>query len=332
MPTNYVFENPAYFWLLVLIPLYLAWFLWKRNKQQAALSVSNTDGLKADFLTKLHPIVFFLKLAAFVLLVIAMARPRTVDEFTQTKSTKGIDIALAIDISPSMYAKDLKPNRLEALKNVAADFIKGRITDRIGLVVYSGESYTKTPITSDRSIVLSALSTLKYDDNLENGTAIGMGLATAVNRLKDSKAKSKVIILLTDGSNNAGFIDPKIASELAVEYQIKVYTIGIGTNGNALSPVALDGRGGFRYANVPVEIDEKLLKQIAKTTGGLYFRATNNRSLKAIYEEIDKLEKTDIEELKFTNYEEKYRLFALIAFALYALAYVLKQTIYKSFI
>jgi len=173
---------------------------------------------------------------------------------------------------------------------------------------------------------------LKYDNNLENGTAIGMGLATAVNRLKESKAKSRVIILLTDGSNNAGFIDPKIASELALEYGIKVYTIGLGTNGNALSPVALNANGTFRYANVPVEIDEPLLKQIAKTTGGLYFRAKNNRALKAIYAEIDKLEKTDVEELKFTRYEEKYRIFAIIAFVMYALAYALKQTIFKSFI
>ncbi len=334
MTTKYIFENPVFFWLLALLPLAIGWFIWKRNQQQASLKLSSSDGFKLDIdlVSKLHPLVFILKAIAFVLLVIAIARPRTVDESTQTKTTKGIDIALAIDISPSMYAKDLRPNRLEALKKVAADFIRGRVTDRIGLVVYSGESYTKTPITSDRSIVLSALSTLKYDTNLENGTAIGMGLATAVNRLKDSKAKSRVIILLTDGSNNAGFIDPKIASELALEYGIKVYTIGLGTNGNALSPVALDGNGGFRYSNVPVEIDEALLKQIAKTTGGLYFRATNNRSLKAIYKEIDKLEKTDIEELKFTHYEEKYRIFALMAFALYALAYLLKQTIFKSFI
>ena len=173
---------------------------------------------------------------------------------------------------------------------------------------------------------------MDFDQNLENGTAIGMGLATAVNRLKDSKAKSKVIILLTDGSNNSGFIDPTIASELAVEYGIKVYTIGIGTNGTALSPVALYPNGQFKYANVPVEIDEKLLKQIAKTTNGKYFRANNNNKLKQIYAEIDKLEKTDVEEIKFTKYEEKYRFFALFGFGLIALAYLLKQTIFKSFV
>lgn len=334
MFSNYIFENPAFFWLLSLAPLAIGWYLWKRNQQQAALKLSSPEGfnLGTDIIAKMHPLVFGLKIVALVLLIIAIARPRTVDESIQTKTTKGIDIALAIDISPSMYAKDLRPNRLEALKRVAADFIKGRQTDRIGLVVYSGESYTKTPITSDKSIVLSALASLKYTNTIENGTAIGMGLATAVNRLKDSKAKSKVIILLTDGSNNAGFIDPKIASELALEYGIKVYTIGIGTNGNALSPVALNANGSFRYANVAVEIDEALLKQIAKTTGGLYFRATNNKSLKAIYSEIDQLEKTDVEELKFTRYEEKFRFFALLAFVLYALAYLLKQTLFKSFI
>lgn len=334
MFSNYIFENPAFFWLLALVPIAIGWYLWKRHQQQAALKLSSPEGfnLGTDIIAKMHPLVFVLKIIALVLLVIAIARPRTVDESIQTKTTKGIDIALAIDISPSMYAKDLRPNRLEALKRVAADFIKGRQTDRIGLVVYSGESYTKTPITSDKSIVLSALASLKYTNTIENGTAIGMGLATAVNRLKDSKAKSKVIILLTDGSNNAGFIDPKIASELALEYGIKVYTIGIGTNGNALSPVALNANGSFRYANVPVEIDEDLLKQIAKTTGGLYFRATNNKSLKAIYNEIDKLEKTDVEELKFTRYEEKFRIFALLALVLYALAYLLKQTLFKSFI
>ena len=334
MLTRYIFEDPAFFWLLAFVPLAIGWYFWKRNQQQASLKLSNSKGFEigTDIIAKLHPLLFILKAIAFILLVIAIARPRTVDESTQTKTTKGIDIALAIDISPSMYAKDLQPNRLEALKRVAADFIKGRVTDRIGLVVYSGESYTKTPVTSDKSIVLSALHTLKYDTNLENGTAIGMGLATSVNRLKDSKAKSRVIILLTDGSNNAGFIDPKIASELALEYGIKVYTIGIGTNGNALSPVALNGKGGFEYANVPVEIDEELLKQIAKTTGGLYFRAKNNRALKAIYNEIDKLEKTDVEELKFTQYHEKYRIFAILAFAFYALAYLLKQTVFKSFI
>ncbi len=331
---NFTFENPEFFWLLLLLlPLLVGWYLWRRNQQQAALKIGNSQGFSTtDVVSKLHPIMSLLKLLAIAFIVIALARPRTVQESTQVKTNKGIDIAMAIDISGSMLAKDLKPNRLEALKRVAADFVKGRVTDRIGLVVYSGEAYTKTPVTSDKNIILTALNGLKFSQDIAGGTAIGMGLGTAVNRLKESKAKSKVIILLTDGTNNAGFIDPLIAAELAAEYGIKVYTIGVGTNGNALSPVAIYPNGKFKYATVPVEIDEKLLKEIAKKTGGKYFRATNNSKLKKIYAEIDKLEKTDIEELKFTSYEEKYRMFAIVAFVCIAIAYLLKQTVFKSFI
>ena len=284
MFSNYTFENPEFFWLLLCIPAAIAWFLLKRNQQQASLKMGTLAAFnnKTDLIAKLKPLVFVLQLLAITAIIIALARPRTVDVSTQTKTTKGIDIAMAIDVSASMLARDLKPNRLEALKKVAAQFIQGRSSDRIGLVLYAGESFTKTPVTSDKSVVLSALNRVSYNDQLQNGTAIGMGLATAVNRLKDSKAKSKVIILLTDGSNNFGFIDPTIAAELAVEYGIKVYTIGVGTNGTALSPVAIYPNGEFKYDRVPVEIDEKLLKQIAKTTNGKYFRATNNKKLKEI--------------------------------------------------
>ena len=331
---NFTFENPEFFWLFLLLPLLIGWYLWRRNQQQAELKLGSTQGFKmgADLISRLHPILSILKLIAIGFLIVALARPRTVQESTQVKTNKGIDIAMAIDISASMLAKDLKPNRLEALKKVAAKFIKGRLTDRIGLVVYAGEAYTKTPVTSDKNIILTALNSLKFSQDLAGGTAIGMGLGTAVNRLKNSKAKSKVIILLTDGTNNAGFIDPLIAAELAAEYGIKVYTIGVGTNGNALSPVAMYPNGKFKYATVPVEIDEKLLKEIAKKTGGKYFRASNNNKLKRIYAEIDKLEKTDVEELKFTSYDEKYRIFAIIAFVCIALSYLLKQTIFRSFI
>ncbi len=334
MFSKYTFESPAFFWLLLCIPAAIAWYLWRKNNQQASLKIGTTEGFKvtSDILSRLKPLLFGLQMLALASLIVALARPQNVDVTTQTKTTKGIDIAMAIDISGSMLAKDLKPNRLEALKRVAANFIKGRQSDRIGLVVYAGESFTKTPVTSDKTIVLSALNSLKFTQQLEGGTAIGMGLATAVNRLKDSKAKSKVIILLTDGTNNAGFIDPSIAAELALEYGIKVYTIGVGTNGTALSPVAIRSDGSFQYGNVQVEIDEKLLKQIAKTTNGKYFRATNNKKLKQIYAEIDKLEKTDVEEIKFTKYEEKYRFFALFAFGLSALVFLLKQTLFKSFI
>ncbi|WP_109436119.1 VWA domain-containing protein [Aquimarina sp. AU119] len=331
---NFTFENPQFFWLFLLLPLAIAWYVWKRNKQQAALKISSIKGFKTSgsWLTKLKPLLFVIRLIALSLIITALARPRTVDVSTKTKTTKGIDIVMSIDVSASMLAKDLRPNRLEALKEVAAEFIKDRPNDRIGLVVYAGESFTKTPITSDKSIVLSSMKDVKYDNVLENGTAIGMGLATSVNRLKDSKAKSKVIILLTDGSNNAGFIDPKIASELAVEYGIKTYTIGIGTNGMALAPVAMLPNGSFQYGRVQVEIDEDLLKEIAKATGGKYFRATNNKKLEQIYEEIDKLEKTDIEEFKFYNYEEKFRSLVLLAGFLIFIEFLLRYTVFRSFI
>ncbi len=331
---NFTFENPQFFWLFLLLPLAIGWYIWKRNKQQAALKISSVKGFKisGSWLTKLKPLLFILRLIALSLIITALARPRTVDVSTKTKTTKGIDIVMSIDVSASMLAKDLRPNRLEALKEVAAEFIKDRPNDRIGLVVYAGESFTKTPITSDKSIVLGSLKDVKYDNVLENGTAIGMGLATSVNRLKDSKAKSKVIILLTDGSNNAGFIDPKIASELAVEYGIKTYTIGIGTNGMALAPVAILPNGSFQYGRVQVEIDEDLLKEIAKVTGGKYFRATNNKKLQQIYQEIDKLERTDIEEFKFYNYEEKFRSLVLLAGLLIFVEFLFRYTIFRSFI
>ncbi|WP_109301924.1 VWA domain-containing protein [Aquimarina sp. AU474] len=331
---NFTFENPQFFWLFLILPLAIAWFIWKRNKQQAELKISNLKGFKisSSWLTKLRPLLFVFRLIALSLIITALARPRTVDVSTKTKTTKGIDIVMAIDVSASMLAKDLRPNRLEALKEVAAEFIKDRPNDRIGLVVYAGESFTKTPITSDKSIVLGSMKDVRYDNVLENGTAIGMGLATSVNRLKDSKAKSKVIILLTDGSNNAGFIDPKIASELAVEYGIKTYTIGLGTNGMALAPVAILPNGSFQYGRVKVEIDEELLKEIAKSTGGKYFRATNNKKLEQIYQEIDKLEKTDVEEFKFYNYEEKFRILVLLAGLLIFIEFLLRYTLFRSFI
>lgn len=328
------FLNIELFWLFLLLPFAILWYVFKHNRQTAELKISSLKGFKAtsSWLPKIRHLLFVLRLAALALLITAMARPRTVDVSTKTKTTRGIDIVMAIDVSASMLAKDLSPNRLEALKDVAAEFISGRPNDRIGLVEYAGESYTKTPITSDKSIVLRALSDIKYNTIIEGGTAIGMGLATSVNRLKDSKAKSKIIILLTDGVNNSGFIDPKIASELAVEYGIKTYTIGLGTNGMALSPIARMPNGNFQYGRVQVEIDEDLLKEIADATGGKYFRATNNRKLVEIYDEINKLEKTEIEEFKFYNYEEKYRSLVLLAGLLFAIELLLRFTIFRSFV
>lgn len=328
------FVNKEFFWLFLLLPIAIVWYLVKRNRQTAALKMSSIKGFKAGsaLLPKFRPALFILRLLALAFLITALARPRTSDETTRTKTTKGIDIVMAIDVSASMLAKDLKPNRLEALKNVAAQFIQGRPNDRIGLVEYAGESYTKTPITSDKAIVLRAMRDIKYNTIIEGGTAIGMGLATSVNRLKDSKAKSKVIILLTDGVNNSGFIDPKIASELAVEYGIKVYTIGLGTNGMALSPFRVLPNGSFQYQRIQVEIDEELLNEIADVTGGKYFRATDNRKLKEIYSEINKLEKTEIEELKFTTYDEKYRPLVLMALGLVFFEILLRFTLFRSFV
>jgi len=328
------FVNKEFFWLLLALPLAVLWYIFKHKKQTAELKISSLKGFKItnSWLPKLRHLLFALRLVALAFLIMALARPQSVDVSTKTKTTRGIDIVMAIDVSASMLAKDLSPNRLEALKKVAAEFIKGRPNDRIGLVEYAGESYTKTPITSDKAIVLRSLKSIKYNTIIEGGTAIGMGLATSVNRLKDSKASSKVIILLTDGVNNSGFIDPKIASELAVEYGIKTYTIGLGTNGMALSPVAIKPNGQFQYGRIQVEIDEALLKEIAEVTGGKYFRATNNKKLEEIYEEINKLEKTEIEEFKYYNYEEKYRPLVLLAGLLLLVELLLRFTVFRSFI
>ena len=326
------FTQKEFLWLLIVVPLLVFWYVLKNRKQTAQLSLSSVQGFKKTTVwTTVKHLLFGLRLLAVILIICALARPQTVEVSSKTKTTRGVDIVMAIDVSASMLAKDLKPNRLEALKNVAADFIKGRPNDRIGLVEYAGESYTKTPITSDKSIVLQSLKGIKYNTIITGGTAIGMGLATAVNRIKDSRAKSKIIILLTDGVNNAGFIDPQTASELALEYGIKIYTIGLGTNGMALSPVALSN-GVFQYARVQVEIDEELLKGIAEVTGGKYFRATNNRKLKEIYKEIDALEKTEVEEFKFYNYEEKFRPLVLLALGLLLFEFLLRSTLFRSFI
>ena len=326
--------NPNYMWLFLSLPLLITWYFLTSKKVQPVLKISSLKGLmqKSSFLAKLQPILFILKLLSLSLIILAISRPQTMDVSTRTKTNKGIDIVMAIDISSSMLAQDLKPNRLSSLKRVASSFIDDRISDRIGLVIYAGESYTKTPITSDRAIVKNALREIRHEGIIEDGTAIGMGLATAVNRLKDSRAKSKVIILLTDGVNNSGFIDPKIASELAVEYQIKTYTIGLGSNGTARAPVGILPNGKFQYGLTKVEIDEALLKTIAKNTGGLYFRATDNKKLEEIYSEINKLEKTEVEEFKYYNYDEKFRPLILLALALILIEWLARNTLFKSFI
>jgi Ca-activated chloride channel family protein len=331
---NFEFLNPEFLWLLTLIPLLAIWSFFTRKKEAAVLTMPSIKGFKAEtsILAKLKPFLYLLRLAALGFLFIALSRPRTVSVSKKIKTNKGIDIVMAIDVSASMLARDLKPNRLEALKKVAVDFVQRRPNDRIGIVVYAGESFTQTPITSDKGIVKRTISELKWGQ-LEGGTAIGMGLGSSVNRLKDSKAKSKVIILLTDGVNNSGNIDPKTATELAKELGIKVYTIGIGTNGTADFPWSKDPRTGrLQFRKQKVEIDEDLLKHIALETEGKYFRATNNTKLKEIYDEIDQLEKTKIEEFKYYNYQEKYRTLVFFALGVLLLEFILRNTLFKSFI
>ena len=333
MLENISFLNPSFFWLFSLIPLLIIWEIYSHKNRQAHLQLSNLDTIKRKTLrVYLRPTLFIFRIITLSLLIIAMARPQTSETSVKSKTNKGIDIVMAIDVSSSMLAQDLKPNRLNALKRVASDFIDDRVSDRIGLVIYAGESYTLTPITSDKNIIKNSLSEIQYQGLIEDGTAIGMGLATSVNRLKDSKAKSKVIILLTDGVNNSGFIDPKIASELAAEYEIKTYTIGLGSNGMAKAPIGIMPNGNFQYGMTKVEIDEKLLRSIADMTGGQYFRATDNEKLKQIYSVINKLEKTEIEEFKYTNYNEKYRPFLFLALIFIILEFISRNTLFRSFI
>ena len=330
---NIVFKNPEFLWLLILIPVIIFFMYYFRFKKVSNLKISSFDNFKTkSFKSKLYPLLNTLRIISIALVIIALSRPQEISNSSRTKTSSGIDIVIAVDISSSMLAQDLKPNRLEALKSVASEFINDRINDRIGLVIYAGESYTKTPVTSDKEVVINSLTEISFDGIIDDGTAIGMGLATSVNRLKDSKAKSKVIILLTDGVNNSGFIDPSTAADLASTYGIKTYTIGLGTNGNARAPVALNPNGSFRFGITKVEIDEDLLNEVADKTGGKYFRATDNRKLEEIYEEINKLEKTEVEEIKYSDIDEKYRPFALLAFVLISLELFLKYVIFRSVI
>ena len=328
------FLNPEYFILLAVIPFIILWYYLNRNKLNNSIKFSDSSAFEnsGNFYSNFKLLLKVFRMISFALIITALARPQIIDTSTRVKTNSGIDIIMAIDVSASMLAKDLKPNRLDALKNVADEFIKNRVSDRIGLVEYAGESYTKTPLTTDKSIILKSLREIKYNNIIEGGTAIGMGLATSVNRIKDSKSKSKVIILLTDGVNNAGFIDPLTAAELAKEYDIKIYSIGLGTNGLALSPVGINARGKLNYANIQVEIDEELLTQISEMSGGKYFRATDNSKLKEIYDEIDKLEKTEIEEFKYYSVDEKFRVFLIPAIILIVFELLMKFTVLKSFI
>ena len=326
------FNNPEFLWLLIIVPLMAYFFYKSRHFRVNTFKMSSTSDFGYGMKATIYPFFDILKLITIALIIIGLARPQEISNSVRTKTSSGIDIVIAVDISSSMLAQDLKPNRLEALKSVAAEFINDRQNDRIGLVIYAGESYTKTPVTSDKTIIIKSLNDIVFDGIIQDGTAIGMGLATSVNRLKESKAKSKVIILLTDGVNNSGFIDPSTAADLASNYGIKTYTIGLGSNGNALAPIALNPDGSFRFGMTKVEIDEQLLEEIASKTGGLYFRATNNKSLQDIYDEINKLEKTEVEEIRYSDAEEKYRFFIFIALGLIFVDFVFKKIIFKSIV
>ena len=329
---NIEFYSPEFLWLLILVPIIAVYYFKSKNSRASSFKISSTSDFNIGLKSKIYPILDMLKLLTISLVIVALARPQEISNSVRTKSTSGIDIVIAVDISSSMLAQDLKPNRLEALKSVAAEFINDRKNDRIGLVIYAGESYTKTPVTSDKSIIIKSLNDIVFDGIIQDGTAIGMGLATSVNRLKESSAKSKVIILLTDGVNNSGFIDPSTAADLASSYGIKTYTIGLGSNGNALAPIALNPDGSFRFGMTKVEIDEELLSSIANKTGGLYFRATTNKSLQEIYDEINKLEKTEVEEIRFSDAEEKYRLLIIIALGLIFVEFIFRKIIFKSIV
>ena len=322
------FANPGYLFLLLLLIPVVGWYIWKLRNTRASIQLSSTDTLarqpKSVRVWMIH-IPFILRIAVITLLTLALARPQLSNRW-QTESTEGIDIMMALDISGTMLGEDLKPNRLEAAKAVATEFVLSRPNDQIGLVVFAGESFTQCPLTTDHAVLVNLFQSVKFG-LIEDGTAIGMGIANAVTRLKDSKAKSKVIILLTDGSNNRGDISPLMAAEIAKQFGIRVYTIGVGTNGTA--PYPMQTYAGVQYVNVPVEIDEQTLTEIAGTTNGNYFRATSNDKLKEVYQEIDKLEKTKLNVKEFSKREEEYELFAWIAFFCILLDILLRNTILK---
>lgn len=332
MLNDAVFLQPQLLWLLLLIPAFAAWYLIRKKPRTAVVTVPVMyDFGTKNLLSRLRPFLVVLRFAALALIIVALARPQSTEMSSKKRGTEGIDIIMAVDISSSMLARDLKPNRLEALKEVAQQFVDARPSDRLGLVIYAGESFAQVPLTTDHKVVKNALADLRYD-MLEQGTAIGMGLATAVNRIKDSEALSKVIILLTDGENNKGIIDPKTATQLAQQYNIRVYTIGVGSKGYAETPVAIDMQGNFVYQNTLVNIDEELLQYIANQTKGQYFRATDNESLASIYAEIDTLEKTKLEELNFYQYDEHFYNFVFLALAFLVAEALLRMTLFRSFI
>jgi len=326
---NIVFAYPKFFYLLLILVPYIVWYIFKHNQANPSIQVSTVQAVinaPKTLRYYLRHLLFVLRNLVLVALIIILARPQTTNKW-QDISTEGIDIVMTMDISSSMLARDFKPDRLEASKELASQFISGRENDRFGLVIFAGESFTQCPLTTDRAVLINLFHDVE-SGMIDDGTAIGEGLATAVNRLKESKAKSKVIVLLTDGENNRGVIDPLTAAEIAKAFDVRVYTIGVGTIGTAPYPVQ-SPFGGITYKNLPVKIDEDVLTKIADLTGGKYFRATDNKKLEAIYAEIDQLEKTKIEVKKYSRKEEKYLLFAFIAAFLLVLELGLRNTILR---
>jgi Ca-activated chloride channel family protein len=325
-----IFANPHYLYLLLLLIPLIVWYILRMRKKQASLQVSDIQAFDTPKATTwkvyMRHLPFVLRMIAIALIIVILARPQSTDSW-ENRNTEGIDIMLAIDISGSMLAEDLKPNRLEAAKNVAASFINGRPNDNIGLVVFSGESFTQCPLTTDHTILLNLFKDI-HSGMIEDGTAIGLGLANAVSRIKDSQAKSRVIILLTDGSNNRGEIAPVTAAEIARTFGVRVYTIGVGTRGEA--PYPFSTPFGVKYQNVPVDIDEPALQQIASITGGQYFRATDNASLRSIYGEIDQMEKTKISVQQYSKKQEEYKPLALLLFALLLVELLLRNTLLRN--
>jgi Ca-activated chloride channel homolog len=323
------FAEPLFLYLLAIVPAMIAFYLLKQQKTTTSLRMPGLQPFAATGTTFRHYLRHFLfvfRTICITLLIIVLARPQATNKF-QNISTEGIDIVLTLDISGSMLARDFRPDRLEASKNVATEFITGRPYDRMGLVVFSGESFTQCPLTTDHAVLINLLREIQ-SGMIEDGTAIGMGLATAVNRIKDSEAKSKVIILLTDGVNNRGEIAPATAAGIAKTYGIRVYTIGVGTQG--MAPYPVNTPFGIQYRDMPVEIDEGILKEISQTTGGKYFRATDNNKLVQVYSEIDKLEKSKIDVRQFSKKEEKYFIPALIAFCLLAAEILVRNTLLRN--
>ncbi len=327
--SNIEFANKEYFWLFTILIPVIAWYIWRLKKSAASMSISTLNAFKGTgkpIKYYLRHLLFALRLISLSAIIIVLARPQSTDKWEDRK-IEGVDIVIALDISGSMLAEDFKPNRIEAAKEIGMEFVSSRPDDRMGLVVFAGESYTQCPLTVDHAVLLNLFGEVK-SGIIEDGTAIGMGLATAVNRLKDSKAVSRVIILLTDGVNNMGNVSPLAAAEFAVEYGIRVYTVGIGKNG--MAPYPFQTNYGVQYQNVEVRIDEEVLKTIAEQTGGKYFRATDNNKLREIYKEIDSLEKTQLEVRSYSQPREEFGIVMLIALGILILEQILGLTILKN--